>query len=106
MKKAGVEPPMPPNPAPHIVDRLVEMGLSEAAGMGVVPLSWGEIVAWQAANCVRLEPWEAKLIRTLSAAYVTESRRAECENAPSPWRAPVSDRERAADLRSLEQLLG
>src|SRR3546814_2226980 len=45
-KKDGITPQMPPNPAPHIIDRLVEIGLTEAAGMGAAPLSWQSIRSW------------------------------------------------------------
>ncbi|WP_419827657.1 phage tail assembly chaperone [Sphingomonas sp.] len=101
-----VPPPMPPNPAPHIVDRLMEIGLHEAAGMGVVPLSWREITAWQENTGVRLEAWEARLIRRLSADYVNESRLAEDESRPSPWRAPVTKREVDTEEARLRSVLG
>lgn len=106
MKKNGVTPPMPPNPAPHIVNRLIEMGLSEANGMGASPLSWREIMAWQTATGVDLPPWEARLIRTLSVAYLAESRNAESENCPPPWRAPVTRREMDTEEARLRMVLG
>lgn len=106
LKKDGVTPPMPPNPAPHIVARLVEIGLTEANGMGASPLSWREIRAWQEATAVELPPWEARLIRHLSTAYLSESRRAESENCPPPWRAEVTQREREVEQARLEMVLG
>src|SRR3546814_11565511 len=45
-KKDGITTQMPPNPATHIIDRLVENGLTEAAGMGAAPLSWQSIGSW------------------------------------------------------------
>lgn len=106
LKRDGVTPPMPPNPAPHIVDRLVEIGMSEAAGMGVAPLSWREIDAWCARTGVDLEPWEGRLLRRLSSEYIAEGRRAESENCPPPWRAPVTEREVKAERAGLEMVLG
>jgi hypothetical protein len=47
LKRDGVKPSMPPNPLPHTILRLVEMGITEAAGMGAAPLSWITIDAWQ-----------------------------------------------------------
>lgn len=106
LKKERVPVLMPPNPAPHIVERLVEIGLTEAAGMGVAPLSWREIEAWCGRTAVDLAPWEARLIRKLSVEYVAESRRAESENAPPPWKAPITDREVDTEEARLMMVLG
>ena len=48
----GVPPRMPPNPAPHIIARLIEIGLTESNGMGPSPLSWQAIGAWPQAALV------------------------------------------------------
>lgn len=97
---------MPPTAAPHIIDRLLEIGLSEAAGMGVVPISWTTISAWQQVSAVELDPWEARLIHRLSMAYVAEGHRAESETCPSPWRAPVTREEANAEEANLRAALG
>ncbi|HEX7856089.1 MAG TPA: hypothetical protein VF503_20605 [Sphingobium sp.] len=104
MKLGKASPPMPPNPAQHIIDRLIEMGISEAAGMGVVALSWREINAWCDGTRIDLSPWERRLIRKLSVEYVAESRRAEDETCPSPWRAPVTKRERELEEERLRMV--
>jgi hypothetical protein len=106
MKRLGVEPPMPPNPASHIVDRLVEMGIVEAAGMGTAPLSQREIHYWQLNSGVRLPPWEARLMRRLSVDYLAESRRAEEETCPPPWNAPSSEGTRRLEAAILDMVLG
>lgn len=105
MKKDGIPLRMPPNPAPHIVDRLIEIGLTEAAGMGAVPLSWREINEWQRAMEIPLAPWEARLIRKLSVEYLAASRRAEKELCRPPWQAEVTQAERDAELRALRMVL-
>lgn len=97
---------MPPVSAPHIVEWLLDIGLTQAAGMGSVPLSWTEIVAWQQATSVTLAPWEARLIRRLSAAYLAESRAAESETCPPPWRREVSQRAIETERARLEMVLG
>src|SRR3546814_10073530 len=94
MKKDGIPLQMPSNPMPHIITRLLEIGIAEAGGMASVPISWGEIGAWQRNTGVRLDQWEARLMRKLSSEYVTECRRAESENCPPPWRAEVTQLER------------
>lgn len=106
MKRDKIAPPMPPNPAPHITDRLIEIGLTQAAGMGAVPLSWLEINAWCERTAVDLDPWEARLIRRLSAAYLAESHVADDENCPPPWKAPVTAREIEIEDAKLRAVLG
>lgn len=106
LKRDKIEPPMPPNPAPHIVNRLLEMGLVEAAGMGTVVLSWREIVAWQEGTWTSIAPWEARLIRRLSAAYLAESRLAESENRPAPHHTGPDQRMIDTEQARLEAVLG
>lgn len=106
LKKNKVVPPMPPNPAPHMIERLIEIGLSEAAGMAAVPVSWVTIEAWQRITGTALAAWEARLIRRLSSDYLASSRLAESENCPPPWRAPVTEREIETEVQRLEMVLG
>jgi hypothetical protein len=106
LKKDKVPAPMPPNPAPKIVERLVEIGITGSNGMGATPLSWAEIGEWQRLTCVPLPPWEARLLRQLSLAYLSESRRAESENCPPPWRAEITQREIEAAEAALRMVLG
>lgn len=69
-----------------------------ATAMGVVPLTWSELVAWQSANSIQLQPWELSFIRRLSADYAAESSRATDPDRPPPWREGdrQSDAKRAA----------
>jgi hypothetical protein len=106
LKRNRIPAQMPPNPAPHITDRLIEMGVSEAAGMGVVPLSWLTISQWCSLTNVDLQPWEARLIRRLSSTYLAESRLAENEHCPPPWRGVVTQREREIEEAQLRAVLG
>lgn len=99
-------PQMPPNPAPHLTDRLIEIGLTEAAGMGAGPISWLTIDAWKRSTGVPIDPWEARLLRRLSIAYHAEGRRAEDETCPPPWRAKVTALEREVEEAALRSVLG
>ncbi|QQV79064.1 hypothetical protein H5J25_13870 [Sphingomonas aliaeris] len=105
-KADKIKPQMPPNPLPHIVDRLVEIGLNEQAGMGVAPLSWSTIDAWTRLTGIDLMPWEVRLIRSLSVAYLSEGSRAESENCPPPWRGTWTARNLEVEQSRLEELLG
>ncbi len=106
MKKDGIEPAMPSNPLPHVVEWLIDMGITEATGMGPAPLSWREIDAWQRSTAITLSPWEAGVIRKLSVAYMSESAKAESENCPAPWHAKASQREIDAANARLRMVLG
>lgn len=106
MKMDGIAPKMPPNPAPHIVARLIEIGITETTGMGPAPLSWREIDAWCRRTRVDLAPWEARVIRQLSLAYIAEGRRAESDSCPAPWRTAITQRERDVDEAKLRMVLG
>lgn len=106
MKRDGITPRLPPVSTPHIIERLLDIGLTQAAGMGAGPLTWAEIVAWQQATSVTLAPWEARLIRRLSVEYLAESRRAESESAAAPWRTELTPQEREASEASLRMVLG
>lgn len=106
MKANGVRPQMPPNPMPGIIARFIEIGITGAGGMGPRPLTWLEIDAWSHGTAVELSPWEFRLIRHLSIAYLGELGKAESENHPAPWRGVVTTRDAAAETQSLRAVLG
>ncbi|WP_243395567.1 phage tail assembly chaperone [Sphingomonas oleivorans] len=106
MKRDKITPRMPPNPAPHLITWLVEIGLTEEAGMGRGPISWQSIDAWCNRTSIDLEPWQSRLLRSLSTEYLAESRRAESENCPAPWRAEVTEREKEVEVARLRMVLG
>jgi hypothetical protein len=106
MKKDGIQPQMPPNPAPHIIGRFIEMGMTQSDGMGRTVLSWSEISAWCERTMINLPPWESRLMRELSSAYLSEGRAAESETCPPPWRGIVTQRERDVSEANLDRLLG
>lgn len=106
MKADDIPVRMPPNPAPHFIDRLVEIGLTESTGMGGAPLSWGSIAGWQSVVGIELQPWEARLIRKLSVEYLAENRRAEEPACPAPWQTERSAREIEVEDERLRMVLG
>jgi hypothetical protein len=106
IRKDGGTPQMPPNPMPHIISRLVEIGLTEPNAGGIGPISWQTIAAWQRMTGVVLPAWEARLLRRLSLAYVTESRIAEEETCPAPFRIEVTQKELEVAEANLRMVLG
>lgn len=99
---------MPPCDAPHLVGYLFEIGPTLAAGMGEGPLTHGEIESWQRNTGIRLQSWEARLLKRLSIEYLNESSKARARDCPAPWGdAPVPNlkAERTRDaLRALAAL--
>ncbi len=73
--------------------------------MGAGPVSWSQIDAWQRLTGVPIAPWEARLLRRLSLAYLAEGRQAEAETCPPPWRFDLSPREREIEEAALRAAL-
>lgn len=88
---------VPPNPAPHITDWLLEIGPLCSDGGS---LDWVDLAAWQELTGVVLEPWEARLIRQLSGEYASMRFKAEKADCPAPYSGAeediVSNRDRVA----------
>lgn len=87
MRDAGLPVEMPPlgQAGRQIVEHLLECGPALSGAMGAVPLTYGEIAAYQQAAGVDLTPWEARMLRRASLAYVSATRDAEAPDAPAPW---------------------
>lgn len=94
MKERGETALMPPNPAPHITDWLLEIG---PLGADAGALSWRDLAAWQGMIGVELEPWEARLIRRLSSEFATMRHKAEKADCPPPWSGTLEDVESGRD---------
>lgn len=61
------------------------MGPAMSGGFGPSPLTFTEIRAWQDCAGIRLAPWMARAMRTLSLIYIAAGRKAEDPLAPPPW---------------------
>lgn len=79
---------VPPNPAPHIVDWLMDIG---PTAPDAAPLSWRDIAAWQSITGIELEPWEGRLIRRLSGDFAAMRLKAEKSECPPPWTGSDED---------------
>lgn len=91
MEADGVLIELPPNPAPFIIERLMEVGPAMGGGMERAPITFTEIENWQASIRSRLMPWESRILRRLSVAFVAESHRAEEPECPPPWTDEVEE---------------
>ena len=84
-KDVDYEPDMPQIDAPHIIGYLYEIGPTMSTGMGLTPISFEEILAWQSLTGIELDPWETRILRRLSYDYLSESHKAEKADYPAPW---------------------
>ena len=76
---------MPPCSDMHFVGYLYELGPTVAAGAGEGPITHVEIAAWQANTGVVLDGGEARLLRSLSLAYLSASHQAKEADCKPPW---------------------
>ena len=54
-------------------------------GMGMSPLTWQELAAWNSISGYNLTTWELSTIKSLSYAYVAELGLATSQDRPSPY---------------------
>jgi hypothetical protein len=87
LRAQGAEVPLPPlrEEAEHLVGYLFDVGPVLPAVLGVVPLPYSELQAWQQQSGLDLQPWEVKLLRQLSRDYAIEAKAASDAGRPAPW---------------------
>lgn len=88
---------MPANPASYLTDWLFEIGPSIPMGMGMAPIGWRDMEAWQAISGVALLPIEGRILRRLSQDFIAMGEEARDPECPAPWTAaPAVNREAVA----------
>ena len=87
---AGHPPPFVPVQAcGYLMDALIEAGPVKSDGMGNrVPLDWVDIKAYTDLTGAVTEPWEAAILRRMSAAFAQGM-----QEGKSPFSIPPTDRE-------------
>lgn len=108
IQQAGQEPALPPpGLAAHLVDHLLDVGPVLSAGMGLAPVSYAELAAWQDLIGVPLQPWEARGIRRLSRVYLEQAEASRAHDCPPPWLPSATQAERADQVGGkLRSILG
>lgn len=95
---------MPEVPLPYLIDYLFEVGPAQGGGLGPVPISHTELLAWQTNMRRFLAPWEIGMLRRLSVVWIDAARQAEEADAPPPWATEeVSDEEKRRVANSLRE---
>lgn len=97
MKAAGTRIFLPHNPAPYLADWLFEVG----PAAGDREIGYSDLAAWQDITGIELEPWEGRLLRRLSRAWLNEQWQARKAARPAPFSGiddtPKSVRESVAE---------
>ncbi len=100
LRDEGADIPLPPCPHPQLIEFLMEIGPVVPGGMGLAPIGWQDIAAWQSCTGLRLSPWAVRRVRHLSTDWLSAAHRAEDEGCPSPMAEASADaaRRQAASL--------
>lgn len=88
----------------HIVEYLFDAGPCMPGAMGPVPLTHGELRAWQENTGIELRPFEATWLRRLSIEYVAQAQESTDPLCPPPFDELRARREAVA--RKLDEVLG
>lgn len=88
---------VPPNPAEHITDWLMDIGPTIPTGMGPEPISWEAINAWCDRIGIELDAWEARTIRRLSRVFIAQQNEARKPSCPAPYSEVAESPEQVDD---------
>lgn len=96
IKDDGGQAEYPPSPlCEYMAGYLWNAGPTMPGSTGNVPLSHGEIKAWQYNTGTELTAWEAQTLRHLSQEYLAQSQAAKEPDCPAPWTLEINDEARA-----------
>lgn len=104
LKAERRHPVLPPLSCPYLVDHLFAVGPSGVGAMGPAPLTFAEIVKYDAAMGGVLQPWECEALRRLSIDYSSERSKGERPDAKPPF-GELALPSRADVARKIEELL-
>ncbi len=85
MEQRGETPILPSVPFPHLAKWWLEIGPTQAGGMGEAVIGWQEMAAWERVTGLKLGPWEARAIRSMSSAFVSMRQDARKSGCPAPF---------------------
>lgn len=85
MEARGLPVHWPRNPAPYLIDWLLEVGPTAAGAMGESFIGWQDLAAWSQITGIEPDPWEARTLRRLSMAYLHQQLAARKPNCAPPY---------------------
>ena len=87
----GGKPLMPDiDGAEYLVVHWQDLGVITSGGMGLSALSHQEILAWAQCHGTMLQPWELRILRDMSRAYLMQLHESEKPDCPPPFGDPVN----------------
>ncbi len=93
------------NAGMYLIHHLWDAGPVMQGASGAVPLSQSEIRAWQQNTGNELQPWEVRLLRRLSADYISAAQAAEKPNCPPPWAPEPEPEQRKSIAKHIRNVL-
>lgn len=81
LENEGFALDMPECEAFYIIGYLMEIGIS----MSDRAITFGELESWQSTTGIRLESWEARIMKRLSDMYLSESHSMRDPQSVCPW---------------------
>lgn len=97
-------PDMPPCDTPFIIEWLFDVGPMLQTGMGPIPLTEQELLAWQINRGFELQPWQSKFLRQLSAEYLIQLDKSKKERCPAPWQEELQEEDQVRVARKVKSL--
>lgn len=89
--------------APYLAQYLIELGIYKSTGMGLAPLDWVDIRAWVELTGTEILPEEARILRELSAVYLSHSNKGKEPDAPAPFLERETTADRGANIKEQMQ---
>jgi hypothetical protein len=105
-KDPDFQPEMPPvECGGYLLTYFWEIGPVMPGGMSSAPITHFEIAAWAALVDIRLQPWEARLLRSLSREYLAQCRLAEKATCEAPWKPEDHQVDKNAVAKSMREAI-
>jgi len=98
------QPELPPldEGGKYLVDYLFEVGPVESGGLGAGPVTHRELYFWQLDIGLELDPWEIRMLRRLSIAYLQQHTKSVKGDCKPPWDVEEA-RDHAVVAKSMQQ---
>jgi hypothetical protein len=105
LRAQDAQPDIPPaGLGAYLLEHLFDAGPIVNTAQGSAALGWQDLQAWQHGTGIELQPWEARIVRALSHAYLGSAVAARAPDCPAPYtEAPTPDQRThvANTLRSI-----
>lgn len=90
----------------YLMGHLFDAGPVVSTGQGAAALNWRDLAAWQSGTGIELQPWEARIVRALSQAYLNSAIAANNPDCPAPYAEAPKPDQRAHVANTLRSIFG